>query len=563
MDISFFSSPLFSTKYSSLPLDEYRDLTYQRLKYICDNKIFSIQSILNNPIDFINFSTLLHYYDPSLAVKSNVHFGLFGNSIINLGTKKHLDEYLPKIDSLEVAGVFAMTELAHGSNVRDLQTTATYCPNNRSFIINTPDDNAQKYWLGNAAQHGTHAIVFANLILNDKKYGIHAFVVQIRKNGKLMPNITIKDCGYKAGLNGVDNGRIWFDNIEVSYDSLLDKFAQINENHEYISPINNNDQRFAKSMATLSSGRVVVADGALSMAKISWTIAFLYSSKRRQFKIRESDLEENKLINYQLHQFKLIPIMAKLFCFDHSLLYLKSLFSKKNINEEYHPLSCALKAIISWESLKSIQICREACGGHGYELRNLIGNFRNDCDIFCTFEGDNTVLLLQVLKYLVSKTIKKTFFEKIHFYLNTKVIPSIKIERLNEIDYLKYLFIIKYKIQMFDYLQNMKNNKQNWNHYMIDAIEMTKSWTYYRILKHSPYQNELTQLFALIILYENGGWYLENGMITKDGMRLIFENIKTRISDIAKKYENQNIFDIPEIFLERIPMLNQKLYSKL
>jgi acyl-CoA oxidase len=238
--LSMLSSPLFSKNYSSL--SEYRELTYQRLKYICDNKIFSIQSVLNNPIDFINFSTLLHYYDPSLAVKSNVHFGLFGNSIINLGTKKHYDEFLHKIDSLEVAGIFAMTELAHGSNVRDLQTTATYCPNNRTFIINTPNDDAQKYWLGNAALHGTHAIVFANLIINEQKFGIHAFIVQVRKNGKLMPNITIKDCGYKAGLDGVDNGRIWFDKVEISYDSLLDKFAQINDNHEYISSIKNNDQ---------------------------------------------------------------------------------------------------------------------------------------------------------------------------------------------------------------------------------------------------------------------------------------------------------------------------------
>ena len=137
---------------------------------------------------------------------------------------------------------------------------------------------------------------------------------------------------------------------------------------------------------------------------------------------------------------------------------------------------------------------------------------------------------------------------------------------------------------MFDYLQNMKNNKQNLNHFMIDAIEITKSWTLpflngneflriqtqfefkrtnYRIIKHSPIDNELTKLFGLITLYENGVWYLENGMITQDGMKKIFELIKIKIAIIAKNYENQNIFNIPEILLERIPMLNKKLYSKL
>jgi hypothetical protein len=49
----------------------------------------------------------------------------------------------------------------------------------------------------------------------------------------------------------------------------------------------------------------------------------------------------------------------------------------------------------------------------------------------------------------------------------------------------------------------------------------------------------------------------------QEGMKKIFELIKIKIELIAKKYENQNIFNIPQILLDRIPMLNKKLYSKL
>jgi acyl-CoA oxidase len=38
-----------------------------------------------------------------------------------------------------------------------------------------------------------------------------------------MPGVRIDDCGEKIGLDGVDNGRLWFDDVEVPWDALLDR----------------------------------------------------------------------------------------------------------------------------------------------------------------------------------------------------------------------------------------------------------------------------------------------------------------------------------------------------
>jgi hypothetical protein len=64
---------------------------------------------------------------------------------------------------------------------------------------------------------------------------------------------------------------------------------------------------------------------------------------------------------------------------------------------DMHVLSSGLKAYITSYTAKSISVCREACGGHGYAAVNRFGALRNDHDIFQTFEGDNTVLLQHVL----------------------------------------------------------------------------------------------------------------------------------------------------------------------
>lgn len=60
-------------------------------------------------------------------------------------------------------------------------------------------------------QHATHTVVFSQLLIDGRNEGVHAFVCQIRdENGRECPGIRVADCGHKIGLNGVDNGRIWY-----------------------------------------------------------------------------------------------------------------------------------------------------------------------------------------------------------------------------------------------------------------------------------------------------------------------------------------------------------------
>ena len=77
-------------------------------------------------------------------------------------------------------GCFAMTELAHGSNVAGLETTATFDEETDEFIIHTPHLGATKWWIGGAASTATHAAVFAQMIIKGKRHGVKTFVTQLR-----------------------------------------------------------------------------------------------------------------------------------------------------------------------------------------------------------------------------------------------------------------------------------------------------------------------------------------------------------------------------------------------
>src|SRR5690349_10963198 len=200
------------------------------------------------------FETLA-YGDLSVLVKVGVQFGLFGGAILQLGTKRHHDAYLADLIAGRLLGCFAMTETGHGSNVQALGTVATYDPDAGEFVITTTTPSAGKDYIGNAAKHARVAVVFAQLEVAGEGHGVHALVVPLRdETGATLPGVRIEDDGHKMGLNGVDNGRIWFDGVRVPREALLNRFADVTEDGTYASDIESPGRRFFTMLGTLVQG---------------------------------------------------------------------------------------------------------------------------------------------------------------------------------------------------------------------------------------------------------------------------------------------------------------------
>ncbi|HEU4336588.1 MAG TPA: acyl-CoA dehydrogenase [Nocardioides sp.] len=356
--------------------------------------------------------------DLSVLVKVGVQFGLFGGAILQLGTKAHHDAHLADLVSGRTMGCFAMTESGHGSNVQALGTVATYDVGAQEFVITTPDDAARKDYIGNAAAHAELAVVFAQLEVPGEqgveRHGVHAFVVRIREDGRVVDGVRIEDCGPKMGLNGVDNGRIWFDGVRVPRTALLNRFAEVTPEGRYLSPIDNPSKRFFTMLGTLVQGRVCVGGAGINAAKVALAIAIRYAVRRRQFEATSPD-EEQVLLDYGMHQRRLLPLLARTYAlhFAQEVVagQLHDVFSGPGPTEEgsdeharrmLESRAAGTKALGTWHATRAIQECREACGGAGYLSENRFAALKADTDVFTTFEGDNHVLLQLVAKGLLT-----------------------------------------------------------------------------------------------------------------------------------------------------------------
>ena len=356
------------------------------------------------------FETLA-FGDLSVLVKTGVQFGLFAGAVLHLGTRRHHEAWLGDAVRGELMGCFAMTETGHGSNVQALGTVATYDVETGEFVIDTPDESARKDYIGNAACHARTAVVFAQLHIAGRSEGVHAFVVPLRdEKGRVLDGIRIEDDGPKIGLNGVDNGRIWFEQVRIPRENLLNRYADVTEAGVYESSIDNPDRRFVTMLGTLIQGRVSVSGAAINASKVALSIAVRYADRRRQFGAPDSDTEE-LLLDYGMHQRRLLPRLARTYAlhFAQEILVaeLHACFTDPDSCDELRrraleSRAAGTKALGTWHASDTIQECREACGGAGYLLANRLGALRADTDVFTTFEGDNHILLQLVAKGLLT-----------------------------------------------------------------------------------------------------------------------------------------------------------------
>jgi len=398
---------LFRPRYGQ-SMHSSRELTYERLVKVAAGDFIHTMDVVRNPQRFMAGMQCLHFADYTLSIKAGVHFTLCGGSIAKLGTSQQQKRFLPKLDSLELPGCYGMTELGHGSNVMAIETVAKYDPSTQSFDLHTPNNLASKFWIGGSAQHGKICTVFAQLYTPTRAssgwewHGPHVFLVRIRDDdGVLMPNVRISDCGSKMGLQGVDNGQLWFDHVKVPREDMLDKFSQVTPDGTFQSNFKGVGQLFGAMVGGLTTGRLLIAWAAVDACKIGLIVAIRYGAKREQF-------GDKTIMNYITHQRRLIVPLAKTYALELGMQFLGAIMmdpaglKDKTRAKEVHVMSCGLKALATWHRSRTLQDCRECCGGMGFLSANQIGPIMTDMNVDTTFEGDNTVLMQQVAKALVS-----------------------------------------------------------------------------------------------------------------------------------------------------------------
>ncbi|KAI8352171.1 acyl-CoA dehydrogenase/oxidase [Choanephora cucurbitarum] len=348
-----------------------------------------------------------------------LHRSMFMPTILNQGTEEQKRIFLEPARRYEIIGCYAQTELGHGSNVRGLETTATYHPETETFEINSPTLTSSKWWIGGLGVAANHAVVMARLISDGKDYGPHPFVVQIRSLEDHAPlkGITVGDIGPKFGFNTVDNGFILFDHVHVPHHAMLARYSSVDKKTgKYITPPNS---KLAYGTMVYVRANIVL-ESCQVLARAA-TVATRYSAVRMQ----GSDTDQPKtwpgadnatktietpVLDYTMQQYRLLPIIAQAYACHFTGQEMHRMYHENQAKmaagdfsylADLHASSSGLKSLTTTMAVAAIEDCRRACGGHGYSLFSGLGQFYQDYLPKATWEGDNYLLTQQTTRYLL------------------------------------------------------------------------------------------------------------------------------------------------------------------
>uniref|UniRef100_A0A665XAA0 Acyl-coenzyme A oxidase n=1 Tax=Echeneis naucrates TaxID=173247 RepID=A0A665XAA0_ECHNA len=499
----------------------------------------------------------------------DLHLGMFLPTLLNQATPEQMDHFFMPSWNLEIIGTYAQTEIGHGTHLRGLETTATYDPATQEFVLNSPTVSSIKWWPGGLGKTSNHAIVLAQLHTLGNCHGLHAFIVPIRdmSTHEPLPGIVVGDIGPKFGFSEVDNGFLKLENVRLPRENMLMKYAKVEPDGTYVKPPS--EKLTYGTMVFIRS--MIVGQSAQALSK-SCTIAIRYSAVRHQSELRPGS-PEPQILDYQTQQYKLFPLLATAYAFIFVGQYMRKTYHRitGDINQgdfselpELHALSAGLKAFTTWAANSGIEVCRMSCGGHGYSRSSALPDIYVNFTPACTYEGENTVMMLQTARYLVKSYQRAKNGQQLSgsvSYLNEaehqRLQPQPVAARPTVVDINDLASLVEgYKLRaatlvqiaaksIQQELQHRKNQEDAWNNSAIDLVRASDAHCHYVVVKlftdklgeigdtaiHSVLST-LALLYALHGITQNSGDFLQAGLLSVPQMMLISARIKELLSQL-------------------------------
>lgn len=344
---------------------------------------------------------------------NNSH-GLFFATLIGQGSDEQIQYWVPKLMNFEITGSYAQTELGHGSNVRGLQTIAEYDKASESFIINTPTLTSMKWWPGCLGKIATHCVIFAQLIIEGKEYGVCGFIMQIRDENHLpLLGIRLGDLGNKIGDNANDTGFMILDNVKIPRTNMLSKYKIVTKEGELISVVKADPK---VHYSTMIVARANMTSSAASRLAQACTDAIRYSCIRLQGFASANEKsykgKEVKIMDHKIQQYRLLKQLSIAYALKFTGRWMleqsKVMMNKQigiikntDILKELAITSAGLKSLTTYIATTGVEECRKCCGGNGYLLSSGLAAMSQDYLWQVTAEGDYVLLALLVAKHIL------------------------------------------------------------------------------------------------------------------------------------------------------------------
>ncbi|KAJ7121122.1 acyl-CoA dehydrogenase NM domain-like protein [Mycena epipterygia] len=369
------STSLFQAKSESLPWHERIALSYERAKAIAALYELTADDVLNVSPNYWEFHTdPILMMDGAVATLLTIHYNLcIGTIAMFPAGKQHI---LKQLLSFEVSGQFCMTELGHGLDAIQLETTATLLDSGE-LELNTPCDAAAKF-MPPTTPCGIPcvAVVFARLIVDHEDRGVKPFLVPLHNGRTMHRGITSKVLSPRGASRPVQHALTYFRKVRLPGTALLGDM-----NKPFNAKI-----AFAHNISRVIVGTLSMGAIALSSMRIGSYVAGRYSTRRRV--IDAATGKSKPIISFSTQKIPILTALAqtlvmRAFC-DKSY----SFFTSTQDLSQKHFLAAVFKTTIVQHHHAILPVLGDRCGAQGLFEVNQLSVVHADTRGAAIAEGD-------------------------------------------------------------------------------------------------------------------------------------------------------------------------------
>jgi alkylation response protein AidB-like acyl-CoA dehydrogenase len=285
--------------------------------------------------------------------------------ILDYGTQKQKDTYLPRMATGELRATMALTEPGGGSDLQAMRTSASRVGD--EYVI-----NGSKTWITNARTAGLVALLCkTDPSATPAHKGISILLVEKGPGFSLSRDLP------KLGYKGVESCEISFDDLRVPTSSLLGE---------------QEGQGFAQMMRGLEIGRIQVASRAVGVGRAALEDSLRYSQERESF--GKPIWKHQSIGNY------LADMATKLTAARQLVLYASRRFEAG----ERADMEAGMAKLFASET--AMQIALDAIrihGGYGYSTEFDVERYFRDAPLMIVGEGTNEIQRNVIVRQLVSR----------------------------------------------------------------------------------------------------------------------------------------------------------------
>lgn len=296
--------------------------------------------------------------DASVAMSVAIH-NTVAEGLINFGSERQKQRYLPDIISGRKLGAFSLTEPTSGSDSKSMTTRARKSGN--EYII-----RGSKMFITNAGEADVY-FVFA---VTDA--GPSSFLVD-----KSAPGLSFGDDLPKLGMRGSRTSEVRFVDCRVPAENLV---GEEGAGFEY-----------AKAM--LNASRIVMGALCVGIAQVAFEKTLQYSRQRTAF---GQPISEFQLIREKIADMKTGINAGRLLCYYASRL--------KELGSDHSSEASQAKIFSSEMSLMVCDAAIQVFGGYGYTSDELHRHWR-DARLLTIGEGTSEVLRMLIARRELARTL--------------------------------------------------------------------------------------------------------------------------------------------------------------